>query len=595
MSPSAWPHCGSATLPTQALKYFKARGIDAASARRAGVRYLTAAETNAIVGKLDDDSTSHGVAFPFPGLNTGAVRFLKDDPAPKFKAPFKSQLGFYLGPFPPRSRFDWKRIQKDPRVKLYFTEGPMKGLCATSHGLPTIALNGVWGWSRDHAPITDFELFIWKDRVVVLCFDSDVVAKTEVQQALCALAAVLTGLGAQVMVKVLGETPDGVKVGIDDFIAKHGANAFKELPELSISDARFIDWGADAATQELNKLHAFIMLDGKATILTELPDPEYTGTKKIELSRTGDVELKYANQLIYGAPDPKTKKCKATSKYRIWLQDERRREARRLWLRPGVPWGINPATGDFNIWQGWAVEPREPDRNHKWERLQEHIHEVIANGNERHAKYILDWMAYGVQRPDRLPEVAIVNLGGQGSGKGILWNSYAQLYGRHAVQLVQSSQLTGNFNDHLKDKLFIFTDTDARRYAVFRVSEKRRGQLDYFRAIGNELLHGGYAAMLYDLLHRNLNGFDPRIIPLTNALLDQKKLSWDRSPPGGSRSSAMAYSGTPTRNGPAWPTAVASYMRSSSAPPHIMIAVRSKRRSAKRCANCARRSARNVA
>jgi hypothetical protein len=149
------------------------------------------------------------------------------------------------------------------------------------------------------------------------------------------------------------------------------------------------------------------------------------------------------------------------------------------------------------------------------------------------------------------------------------------------VQLVQSSQLTGNFNDHLKDKLFIFADealfagdkaaanvlkamitepttviepkfvnaytlpnykkiaiasnelwvvsadTDARRYAVFRVSEKRRGQLDYFRAIGNELLHGGYAAMLYDLLHRNLNGFDPRIIPLTNALLDQKKRSWD--------------------------------------------------------------------
>ncbi len=581
MSPSAWPHSGSVKLPPAAVDYLKARGISLAAAKRAGVRYLTAEEAQRAVGKLDDETAADGLAFPFAGRETGMVRFLKAGAKPKIKQPYASEPRFYLGPFTERCDVDWDKVRKDPRITVYVTEGPVKGLCGTSHGLPTIALNGVWGWSRNHAPLDDFALFKWEGRVVVLCFDSDVVEKPDVQLALKRLAGVLLGLGATVEIKVLPRL-GGANTGMDDLLATQGVDGFHAVPAYPATDARFNDWGADPATQELNGHHAFLMVEGKATILSELPDPDHPGTKIITLSRKDDVALLYANQRVpRGEPDKKNGQPKLVTKFQIWLQDPLRRQARRLWLKPGAPWGIDPTTGDFNIWQGWAVVPHAPDAHHHWQRLQDHIHEVLANGNDRHAAYVLDWMAFGVQHPDRLPEVAVATLGGEGTGKGIVWKSYARLFGRHAMQLVQAGQLTGNFNDHLKDKLFVFADeaffagdkasanalkamitepttviepkfvnayslpnykkiaiasnelwvvpadTDARRYAVFRVSEKRKGQLAYFEQLVSELATGGYEAMLHDLLHRDLSRFDPRKVPSTDALLDQKKLSWD--------------------------------------------------------------------
>ena len=70
-------------------------------------------------------------------------------------------------------------------------------------------------------------------------------------------------------------------------------------------------------------------------------------------------------------------------------------------------------------------------------------------------------------------------------------------------------------------------DADARRYVVMRVSERRKGDVRYFKAMADELERGGFAAMLHDLMHEDISGFDPRRIPQTNALLEQKSFSWD--------------------------------------------------------------------
>jgi hypothetical protein len=67
---------------------------------------------------------------------------------------------------------------------------------------------------------------------------------------------------------------------------------------------------------------------------------------------------------------------------------------------------------------------------------------------------------------------------------------------------------------------------DARRYAVFDVSERRQGDHDYFAALVAQMDNGGLAAMLHDLLAQDLSGFHPeKDRPTTEALLRQMDLS----------------------------------------------------------------------
>ncbi len=65
----------------------------------------------------------------------------------------------------------------------------------------------------------------------------------------------------------------------------------------------------------------------------------------------------------------------------------------------------------------------------------------------------------------------------------------------------------------------------ARRYAVFKVSNKHRRDKAYFTALRNEIYGGGAAAMLYDLLRLDLGDWEPQEIYETAALVEQKQRS----------------------------------------------------------------------
>ena len=67
---------------------------------------------------------------------------------------------------------------------------------------------------------------------------------------------------------------------------------------------------------------------------------------------------------------------------------------------------------------------------------------------------------------------------------------------------------------------------DERRFAVVGVSAARQGDLRYFARLYDELSKGGLAAMLYDLLARDLGDWHPRdAIPQTRALRYQQQQS----------------------------------------------------------------------
>lgn len=111
--------------------------------------------------------------------------------------------------------------------------------------------------------------------------------------------------------------------------------------------------------------------------------------------------------------------------------------------------------GVLNMWTGWGVEEGDVG---SWELLQELILKALCSGDQAQYDYILNWLAYMVQHPDRAGETALVFRGSQGTGKGTLGNAVTRMVGRHAMAIASSEMITGRFNAHLRDCLFLFGD-----------------------------------------------------------------------------------------------------------------------------------------
>ena len=310
----------------------------------------------------------------------------------------------------------------------------------------------------------------------------------------------------------------------------------------------------------LNSLLAVVKIGRSVMILlTEfnyaLQRVEVTFCKKLTIS-----EL-LANQRI---SDGK----RMVSVFDHWFYHANRKTYTALQFAPGIK---TPAHV-YNLWQGYAYTPNS---NRIWNLLKRHILRIIARDNEVVYAYILDWMADLVQLRPHKPGVALVLIGKKRIGKGIFANNFGQLFGRHYIHLISSNQLVGQFNAHFKDTLLAFADEafwrgdleaegrikgmitepdlmiepkgvdafmiksstrfiiasnnsavvpateDDTRYLVLHVSDERKGDQAYFDAIQAELDNGGYEAMLYELLNRDLSQVDLRNPPKTQANSDQ--------------------------------------------------------------------------
>ena len=199
-----------------------------------------------------------------------------------------------------------------------------------------------------------------------------------------------------------------------------------------------------------------------------------------------------------------------------------------------------------------------------WALMREHIEKRLAGGNPDYASYIIKWLAWAVQNPGKVAEVALIFRGGEGTGKGTLGRAMCRIFGAHGLQVAQREQLSGRFNGHFENACFVFADeaswggdraaagviysmvtedtlsievkgftpfqadnhlklfmatnegwavpagSDARRWAVFDVAPKPAGSdahFSYFGALSRAMEHaGGDAAMLHDLLAMPLEG-----------------------------------------------------------------------------------------
>ncbi|MEA5669036.1 bifunctional DNA primase/polymerase [Stenotrophomonas sp. MH1] len=323
--------------------------------------------------------------------------------------------------------------------------------------------------------------------------------------------------------------------------------------------------GIEAVIDELNERH-YIVLDNGFQIITEERDPVFRGRVRYQRLSKSDFRSSYEHELV-------EKNDKLVTKADAWLKSARRRQYKGLIFDPSG----KGQDGWLNMWKGWSVQPKKGD----WSLLRQLILEVLVDGDRDHFEWVLDWIAFMFQHPEQVAEVAVAFRGEKGTGKGTLGRALFKLAGASGLHISSPGHLTGRFNSHLQNCVCLFADEafwagnkegesvlkqlvteptltyegkgrDAvtgrnhvhivmasnndwvvpagmdgeRRFAVFNVNNRRKGNTAFFRALNRQLDEGGLAAMLHDMLTRDLGDRHPRdSVPQTQALIEQKAMS----------------------------------------------------------------------
>ena len=144
-------------------------------------------------------------------------RIDKRGKAVKYETPAESRMAVDVHPMA-------RPFLGDPSRPLYITEGVRKADAAVSKDLCCIALLGVWNFRGTNdlggkTVLADWESIHLKERDVYIAFDSDVMTKIEVHQALSRLKAFLESRGADAHMIYLPPGAGGNKQGLDDFLA----------------------------------------------------------------------------------------------------------------------------------------------------------------------------------------------------------------------------------------------------------------------------------------------------------------------------------------------------------------------------------------
>lgn len=326
------------------------------------------------------------------------------------------------------------------------------------------------------------------------------------------------------------------------------------------------DVDVDDLIEKMNTKHAAIIRQGKFQVLTETKEGLVLQDKK-------DFINSYENHQIL-----EDKKGQQETKATIWLKHADRREYDKISFHPYNPHvsqhsqEVRKNTQEYNLWKGFAVEPKEGDTF----IFKSFMLDVICNGDEDHFKYLYSWVARLVQYPEKHGETAIILMGKQGTGKNTFVETVGKLLGVHYKPLANIEQLLGNFDFHHANAVLIHAneaiwggdkkrlgklktlitepdvtveakfkdpvtlkncrhlimssneewpvhlDIDDRRFLVLKVSDSRKEDKNYFKSIRSWRENGGYGALLHELNHHDLSNFNVRDVPQSKISLDVK-------------------------------------------------------------------------
>jgi putative DNA primase/helicase len=167
----------------------------------------------------------------------------------------------------------WAKALRSSKIPIHIPEGEKKAAKLGAIGIAAVGLSGVTAFldksTRNeeaeeipHAFLEDNEdrgtelnqleqsrvlpeleflgdKNIWMGRTVYIDFDSDIIHKPQVKWAMKELATWLKSMGAYPKIVILPTELDGDKNGVDDFIFRHGIEAYEKLVQSSEPALKF--------------------------------------------------------------------------------------------------------------------------------------------------------------------------------------------------------------------------------------------------------------------------------------------------------------------------------------------------------------------
>jgi hypothetical protein len=260
---------------------------------------------------------------------------------------------------------------------------------------------------------------------------------------------------------------------------------------------------------------------------------------------------------------------------KFWKEHQWRHE-RTIVFKPGGT--TDPS--ELNLWRGFGVEPHKGWQ--KQRRLLRHIRKIICRRDKAKFKYLIRWLAWAVQNPDKHSEVIVVlKSRQQGTGKSTVGVVMLKIFGPHGALIDDKERLLGRFNDWLETKSFILGEeimwagdpksTDKlksiitanylqverkngavreipnrlhpmmttnhdhavaagvgdRRNVVYDVSDEHACDKNWFDPLYRDLETGGTSEFLWFLQNLRLGDWHPRQIIKTAEATEQQRMSAD--------------------------------------------------------------------
>ena len=112
---------------------------------------------------------------------------------------------------------------------------------------------------------------------------------------------------------------------------------------------------------------------------------------------------------------------------KFWLKHPKRRKYQDIGFFPGR----EAPKGYYNLWRGFAVEPRQGDCS----KFLAHLHDNIGQGDDELYGWVIAWFADIFQHPGGKCGTALAVRGKQGTGKTKVGEVFASLLGVHFKQV----------------------------------------------------------------------------------------------------------------------------------------------------------------
>lgn len=426
-----------------AVAKWRASALDEGHARKLRFRALSAAQVRAKNAKFHE---AGALLIPYWTLDGKPTKFFRI----RYLEKLPGAAGVVEKPqrydqlpvlqeayFPPLLDQTWRKVAKDPSIPVAVTEGELKAACASAQGLPMMALGGVYSFMSGKRAVDllpSLKEFNWKDRTTYIVYDNDLVNNPDVLRAQHLLSQRLLAEGAKINYISI---PPGPEKGVDDYVVKHGWEAFSALLDKA---EPFLEgealWKLNGEVVYIKGVDAVIERETHMVIDTD------------RFVRHVYANRHYFEQIEKGSGKNKHVVLEKASLAKRWVEWEQRAELQELCYEPGQPRVVSDRA--WNMWDGWGVEPKRGQIS-QWHWLME----FLFGDDDKARKYFEQWCAYPIIHPGAKLFTAVVLWSRvKRLGKSMAFLALAKIYGKNAG-FVQSKQLKRDFNTWARNKQLV--------------------------------------------------------------------------------------------------------------------------------------------